>query len=114
MPELRTSTDQAAFSWLGWLLGKPAPQGGAAAARPDRRAVPRREVSIAARLVPEFGRSFPCTIVDVSLSGARLRFAGEAPTKLETVRLVFLPTRQVHVARVRWSEGTDMGLEFVA
>jgi hypothetical protein len=112
MPHGDTSTEQSAFSWLGRLLGTTAPRSAAAAA--ERRTAARREVSIEARLIPEFGRSFRCRIVDVSLGGARVRFAGEAPLKLDTVRLVFLPSCQTHVARVRWREGLEIGLEFVS
>jgi hypothetical protein len=112
MPNGRTSSGQTAFSWLGRLLGISARS--TAAAAQERRTAARRGVAIQARLIPEFGRSFLCTIVDLSLGGARVRFDGEAPLKLETVRLVFLPSRHVQVARVRWTQGTDMGLEFVA
>jgi hypothetical protein len=112
MPNGRTSSGQTAFSWLGRLLGSSAARSTAAAAQ-ERRTAARRGVAIQARLIPEFGRSFLCTIVDVSLGGARIRFDGEAPLKLDTVRLVFFPSRHVQVARVRWTQGTDMGLEFV-
>ena len=114
MTQSRTSTEQPpALSWLGRLIGTPKAAPSAPATGRERRAEPRREVSIEARLVPEFGRSFPCRIVDVSLGGARVRFDAEAPRKLETVRLVFLPSRRTHVGRVRWTNGSEIGVEFV-
>jgi hypothetical protein len=113
MPQGRTSTEQTtALSWLGRLIGTPKAAPRAATGR-ERRTQARREVSIEARLVPEFGRAFACRIVDVSLGGARVRFESEAPSNVETVRLVFLPTRRTHLARVRWTDGTDLGLEFL-
>jgi hypothetical protein len=113
MMQDRSSTEQTtAFSWLGRLIGS-APQSKAQASAGERRTAPRREVSIAGRVVPEFGRSFACRIIDVSLGGARVRFDGQPPANLATVRLVFLPSGRAHVARVRWREDTEVGLEFV-
>ena len=79
--------------------------------RPDRRSARRWNVMWPATLTIE-GRSYACTILDLSESGARIEargvLFGPSLAKLECERFGCLE------ARIQWARGAEAGLRFEA
>lgn len=77
--------------------------------RPDRRSARRWNVMWPATLTIE-GQEFPCTILDLSESGARIEARGvhygPSLAKLQSERFGCLE------ARVQWARGAEAGLHF--
>mgnify|MGYP001426024367 CR=1 FL=1 len=56
------------------------------------------------------GRLLPCTVVDVSLGGAKLAFDSEVPAG-ETIELSYGDGEPISCARV-WQDSREVGIEF--
>ena len=77
----------------------------------DRRRWPRYELGpSAAFTLTADGRAQGCTMEDVSLGGARLRFGGDTPRNLE-MRIEHPTAGHVHANRC-WVRDGVMGVEF--
>jgi hypothetical protein len=75
----------------------------------ERRATPRRPISLAGSFTDAAGVSRLCELVDISGGGCRIRFDGEAPP----VGPVTLTTAGGSTrARLVWSAGGYAGLMF--
>ncbi len=57
------------------------------------------------------GAILDCTVLDLSASGARLTLG--APARLAGEFALQMPGGSVYAARLRWSRGREIGLEFV-
>lgn len=76
----------------------------------DRRVAPRLKTLLTGRCVFD-GRSFDCTIVNISLSGARLAFG--FPVGLpDRFRLHIGGRDNVYAATVVWRRGLEVGVSF--
>ena len=82
-------------------------------APPERRPSPRRRALLAGLVVHSAGRfSFPCTIKDISASGARIIFAASSfmPSQIEVVNR---SNGTVYRCEVVWTKPTSAGLKFI-
>ena len=57
------------------------------------------------------GAIFDCTVLDLSTSGARLMLG--APSRLAGDLALHMPGGSIYAARLCWSRGREVGLEFV-
>lgn len=57
------------------------------------------------------GAILDCTVLDLSASGARLLMG--APTRISGDFALHMPSGTVHAARISWSRGLEVGLEFI-
>lgn len=77
----------------------------------NKRRFPRVAVSVPARLLQPGAGPFPCTIVDISSGGARVRLGRGDGLAPETV-LIDLVDGLAFEARVAWRNGAEAGLTF--
>jgi hypothetical protein len=88
------------------LARAPTPEPGA-----EKRIHPRRRALLSGQIVTAEGASAACTIVNLSVSGARVRLA--APQLLpREVCLIDISNGLAHDAVVSWSRGVSLGLHF--
>lgn len=81
----------------------------------DRRGFGRRRCLVAARLIIFAQPSLDCAIRDLTPEGARLVFAPDEPPSLPERFLLFLPgVDELWAARLRWRNGLEIGVEFIA
>jgi bifunctional ADP-heptose synthase (sugar kinase/adenylyltransferase) len=82
------------------------------AASAESRIAPRKRVLMAGLAVLESGEdAFPCTVLDVSSTGARVRVGPERSLPDE-FRLVVIRNRTTHKARVMWRRQQVVGVRF--
>ena len=82
------------------------------AASAENRLEPRKRVLMAGLVVVDDGTDvFPCTVLDVSATGARVRVAPERVLPGE-FRLVVVRSRTAHLARVMWRNQQLAGVKF--
>lgn len=77
----------------------------------DKRRFPRVAVSVPARLLRTGAGPMPCTVVDISSGGARVKL-GRGEGLPEEVVLVDLAAGLAWEARIAWRKDGDAGLRF--
>lgn len=94
----------------------PAPRAAAAEALPpeaNQRRSPRRRTVLAGRLCADGGISVPCTIRDLSATGAAVKLQADIALP-RLVSLVDVSNGIGHNAQVRWRFRDSLGLRFLA
>ncbi len=82
------------------------------AASAENRGEPRKRVLMSGLAVTEDGGdAFPCTVLDVSSTGARVR-VGPDRVLPDVFRLIVVRNRTVHMARVMWRNQQLAGVRF--
>ncbi|MHB2167855.1 PilZ domain-containing protein [Alsobacter sp. R-9] len=77
----------------------------------DARRHPRTRTLLSGLFVCPRGLLSPVAVVDLSEAGARIRHAGPLPPRF----VLLIPTRRLAVeVALRWSDGDDHGVSFVA
>jgi hypothetical protein len=79
----------------------------------NRRAEARRRSALSGRLLLDEGRSEPCGIQNLSVSGARVRMQMQTPLP-HALCLLDLTHWLAHDAEVKWQNGETAGLRFKA
>lgn len=80
----------------------------------ENRTQPRKLVMRKGAVIHQpTGRSFSCTIVDLSLGGARVQLYGQDIPKTE-LTLIDRDVGEAHELRVVWSLGPMMGVQFTS
>jgi len=77
----------------------------------ERRRFARHRVGVPGAVLMADGRSLPCEVMDISLSGARVTSAVDLP---DTFNLRIRPSAAGLVCQVLWRRGAVVGVSFTS
>jgi hypothetical protein len=81
----------------------------------QRPEIPRRNTHVSACVMLDGGfAKRPCTILDISDTGARVQFSGPAPPDASLHLTITGDVRHARASRIIWRRGRMAGLQFVS